>query len=359
MTEERQQYLTVQQAQHIDVMTLGDVLAKSGYFVDAKIAAQAIVKVLAGQEMGIGPIASMTGIHIIQGKPAVGANIMAAIVKASHKYDFRVRQLDDSGASIEFFERQTDKWESIGTSSFSKDDAIKAGTKNIDKFPRNMYFARAMSNGVKWFCPDIVTMPMYSPDELGANVDWETGDIIDPPALTINTVTGEIVNGEPEWQPEPVRPAAQAQQKAQAPATTAKPPTNGAQKMEPIAARMPAQLRAQLVAFVAQKPTTKAGQKQREVVVIAMKKLCGDDDAMRHGLLWDLCGAEHTEGLTAAQASWLENWMGATKENGWEPTTTAIDEARQLWAAITAAQAAAGQTAMPLDVPVAKPEPEY
>jgi hypothetical protein len=38
-----------------------------------------------------------------------------------------------------------------------------------------------MSNGVKWYCPDISNSPLYTPDELGATIDGETGDVIDFP----------------------------------------------------------------------------------------------------------------------------------------------------------------------------------
>ena len=41
-------------------------LYKSGYWPDAKSEAQAIVKVMAGAELGLPPFASMTGIHIVE-----------------------------------------------------------------------------------------------------------------------------------------------------------------------------------------------------------------------------------------------------------------------------------------------------
>lgn len=42
-------------------------------------------------------------------------------------------------------------------------------------------FARAMSNGVRWFCPDVFFgAAVYTPDELGAAVDAE-GNVIDLP----------------------------------------------------------------------------------------------------------------------------------------------------------------------------------
>lgn len=195
VTEEREQYNTAlaiaPQAGGMSLMELGDVLSKSGYFQDAKGAAQAIVKVLAGRELGIGPIASMTGIHIIQGRVSVGANIMAAKVRGSGRYDYRVRELTNDRCVIDFLERDADgKMAVIGVSEFTKEDAGKANTKNMNAFPRNMLFARTMSNGVKWYCPDISIAPLYTPDELGATVDYETGEVIDmAPATDKPTAT--------------------------------------------------------------------------------------------------------------------------------------------------------------------------
>jgi hypothetical protein len=71
---------------------LPKAFAESGMFTDVKSAAQAIVKIQAGQEIGIPPFASMTGIHIIQGKPTIGAGLIASRVKGSGKYDYRVNR---------------------------------------------------------------------------------------------------------------------------------------------------------------------------------------------------------------------------------------------------------------------------
>lgn len=169
----------------MDDMTLGQMLARSGYFQDARDAAQAIVKVLAGRELGLGPIASMTGIYVVKGRVTLSANLIAAAIKRSGRYNYRVRRMDDHGCEIEFFEGR----ESIGVSTFTVDDAKNASLLSGDnwkKFPRNMYFARAMSNGAKWFTPDVFAGPVYTPDELGAGVN-EEGEVIDtpsPPTIT-------------------------------------------------------------------------------------------------------------------------------------------------------------------------------
>lgn len=192
---------------------LGDILAKSGYFKDSQQAGQAIVKVLAGRELGFGPIASMTGINIIQGKIGIGANLIAAAVKRSGRYDYRVLTMTEKVCDIEFFENVNGKRESIGKSTFTAEDAAKAGTQNMGKFPRNMLFARAISNGVKWYTPDVTGGPVYTPEELGATVN-EDGEIIDArPApvvalgqiVTPGGVVSASVVSQPTPAPEPVK----------------------------------------------------------------------------------------------------------------------------------------------------------
>lgn len=155
-----------------DVLNVSKAMVASGYFTDSKSQSQAIVKILAGHEIGVGPFASMNGIHIIKGKPSFGSNLMASRVKASGKYNYRIVTMTESLYEIDFYELWNGKWEKIGTSSFSLADAKKIGTQNLDRMPRNMLFARAMSNGVRWFCPDIMNgSAVYTPEELGVEVD--------------------------------------------------------------------------------------------------------------------------------------------------------------------------------------------
>lgn len=146
-----------------EIQIMAKQFAESGMFTDAKQIGQAFVKIQAGQEIGIPPFAAMSGIHIIQGKPTLGAGLIASAVKGSGKYDYRVKELNDKICSIDFLQKD----EVLGNSTFTIEDAKKALTKNIDKFPKNMLFARAISNGVKWFCPDVFSGPVYVPEEMG------------------------------------------------------------------------------------------------------------------------------------------------------------------------------------------------
>jgi hypothetical protein len=165
-------------------MNLAKAFAESGMFADTKSAAQAIVKIQAGQEIGIPPFAAMTGIHIIQGKPTIGAGLIASRLKGSGKYDYRVIEGSEKVCSIDFYQGNT----KIGNSTFTIEDAKKALTKNIDKFPKNMLFARAISNGVKWYCPDVFSGPVYVPEEMQVVTTEEATHI------EVDTTIDEIIN---------------------------------------------------------------------------------------------------------------------------------------------------------------------
>ncbi len=162
---------------------LGQAFATSGYFVDARDAAQAIVKIQAGRELGFGPVASMCGVQIIKGKIGLSSGLMAAAIKrAKPRYDYKIIEHTDQACELVFFETAQEP----GRSRFTMEDAATAGLTKGDNwkgYPRNMLFARAMSNGAKWFCPDALNGCIaYTPDELGAIVDGATGEVIDVPA---------------------------------------------------------------------------------------------------------------------------------------------------------------------------------
>lgn len=162
-----------------ELYDVAKIFAASGLFNDVKSQAQAVVKIMAGRELGFGAFASMNGIHIISGKTAYSANLMAAAIKRhpSPRYDYRVIEHTETVCKIEF----TQDGEAVGVSEFTIQDAAKAQVTNNQtwkKYPKNMLFARALSNGARWYCPDVFGAAPYMPEEIGAQVD-EDGDPVD------------------------------------------------------------------------------------------------------------------------------------------------------------------------------------
>jgi len=148
-------------------------------FPDVTDGAKALVKILAGKEIGVTPFQAMTNIHIIQGKATMGANLMAAKVKGSGKYDYRVSELSSEKCSILFKQRDSladGGWADLGKFTYSLEDAKRAGLvksgSSWEKYPQNMLFARAISSGVRIYCPDVFNGNLvYVPEEMGAQVD--------------------------------------------------------------------------------------------------------------------------------------------------------------------------------------------
>jgi hypothetical protein len=149
-----------------DPIQLGEVLARSGYFQDARDAAKAAVKVMAGAELGFGPIASMRGVDIIKGEVSLSAGLTAALVRGSAEYDYEIKRWDDQGCTLVFTRHGEPLSPEI---TFDQKDAERArllGGDNYRKFPRSMYFARAMTMGARAHCPDLFGGSVYTPDEL-------------------------------------------------------------------------------------------------------------------------------------------------------------------------------------------------
>lgn len=160
-----------------DLQRIARMCAESGFFQDARQLAQACVKIAAGAEYGLPPVVSMTGINVIKGRVTLSANTMAAIMKRAG-YKLKVRFDGENRCVITV--RDPDG-EDLGESSFSMDDARRAGLggENWKKFPRNMLFARAVSNAARWFAPEVLT---------GAITPEELGEAEEPPAVEVAEV---------------------------------------------------------------------------------------------------------------------------------------------------------------------------
>ncbi len=168
------------------MQSMAKSMVDSGFFSDTKQVAQAMVKIQAGRELGLPPFASMSGIHIVQSKPVLGANLIATLVKNSGRYDYRIKTLDNRACVLEWYENG----KPVGEAGFTMDEANAAGLTNKPtwkSYASDMLFARAISRGARRFAPGIFGgAPVYTPDELGVDTD-EDGHVIQ----------GEVVNVTP------------------------------------------------------------------------------------------------------------------------------------------------------------------
>jgi len=145
---------------------LGNQLAQSGFFKDAQQGQQAFAKILFGRDLGLPATTALTAIHIVEGQPVLSAGLQATMVRQTPGYDYRVREHTAEVCEIAFLR----DGEEIGVERYTLDDAKQAGLagrKNWQRYPRNMLFARAMSNGVAFHCPEVTAgMRTYAEGEI-------------------------------------------------------------------------------------------------------------------------------------------------------------------------------------------------
>lgn len=182
----------------------GEVFFKSGMFADTSDMSQAMVKIMAGQELGLAPFAAMNGINIIKGRPSMSANLIASAVKKHPKYDYRVLVNSDVHCEIEWYEVIDGKREKVGKNAFTNEMAKNAGLHgdNWNKYPAAMLFARAISAGYKMYAPDVFMVSVYTEDEIISdgyipNAAPTVKAIAPAPVQRLDTIPGDQADDEP------------------------------------------------------------------------------------------------------------------------------------------------------------------
>lgn len=171
------------QLSYSEIEQVSRAFVASGMFGrDVDKISKAITKIMAGQELGLAPFASMRAVHVIEGNATLSANTMAGMVKSSGRYDYEVVKKEIDECVIDFYEIRKGKRVKLGTEKFDEAEAKAAqllNKQNWQKYPKAMMFARCISNGVRTYCPDVFSgMLVYTPDELNARVS-DSGDVID------------------------------------------------------------------------------------------------------------------------------------------------------------------------------------
>jgi hypothetical protein len=175
-----------------DLSRVSAMMAKSGFFDDAKSAHQAGVKIMAGMELGIPPVASVRGIDIIDGNTSLSSALVAALIKQHPHYDYKVVESTDERCEIAFYENGQKQ----GTASFSMEEANSvvawtdsdgehtlAEKDNWQNYPSDCLFARAISRGRRRFCPDVGLGRLYTAEEMNASGEPQVVDaeVVDDP----------------------------------------------------------------------------------------------------------------------------------------------------------------------------------
>jgi hypothetical protein len=148
-----------------------------------------------GAAIGIGTMAAITGVHVIEGKPSASAGLISALVRrAGHRLRQRIER-DAQGNPVGVCEIvRTDDPDFTYRSEWTFQRAVTAGLVEIrngkpyardkngkalpwEKYPEAMLKARATTECARDACEEVLFGLHYTPEELGAEVA-EDGTVI-------------------------------------------------------------------------------------------------------------------------------------------------------------------------------------
>ena len=157
------------------LVELAKLFISSGlYRRSCETISQAVTLMLLGMDYGLSPVAALSQINVISGKPTLSAGAQAALVKRGGKYTWRVSRIDDEVCELIFMQSSEDGWMELGPASFSFKEAQSAGLAKGHgwrNYRQDMLFARALSRGCR----------RYAADQFGGTV-YAEGEIEDSPA---------------------------------------------------------------------------------------------------------------------------------------------------------------------------------
>lgn len=157
-----------------------------------------------------------TGIHVIEGKPSMSAELMGALVRrAGH----RIRMSGDATKAAAEIVRTDDPGFTY-TATFTLENARQAGLLGKDvwkKYPAAMLLARAVSAVCRAGAADVLAGVSYVPEELGEQPDW----VEEAPVSRLQVVAPEESSASAPAAPEADSAPAVEQPSDQAPAEQA------------------------------------------------------------------------------------------------------------------------------------------
>lgn len=128
-----------------------------------------------GELLGLHPMAAITGIHVIEGRPSISAGLISALVRrAGHR--LRV-QGDGEKARCQIIRADDPSftYSAVWDMARAKQAGLLSRT-NWQRYPAAMLKARAVSECARDACQEVLLGMAYIPDELGADDDG--GEVI-------------------------------------------------------------------------------------------------------------------------------------------------------------------------------------
>ncbi len=122
--------------------------------------------ILAGQELGLKPMATLRSMDVIQGTPALRAHAMRGLLQ-SHGHEIELVESDDTHCVMRGRRKGSETWQYV-TWDLKRAQALGLTTKDQwRKQPRTMLIARATGEMARLIAADAIYAMPYVSEELG------------------------------------------------------------------------------------------------------------------------------------------------------------------------------------------------
>lgn len=192
---------------------IANSLAKTS-FVPASLRgkpADVTAAILAGQELGLQPMASLRSMDVIQGTPALRAHAMRGLVQ-SHGHEIELVESTDERCVMRGRRKGSDRWQTV---EWDLGRAGKLGLLSKDQWkkqPKTMLIARATGEICRLVAADVLYAMPYAAEELDG---YDSGPVAHSPQVTAAEITGQSAADPHVWQePEFAEPQATAAEPA-------------------------------------------------------------------------------------------------------------------------------------------------
>jgi hypothetical protein len=132
--------------------------------------------ILTGHELGIGAMQSLAKIHVIEGRPAMAAELMRAVI-LQHGHEFWIEETSNTRVTVGGMRAGSTRESRV---TWTLDDAKRAGLEsrqNWRKFPRAMLLARATAELARAMFADVLAGISYTVEELSDGEVIDDGDL--------------------------------------------------------------------------------------------------------------------------------------------------------------------------------------
>lgn len=160
----------------------------------------ATAAILYGAELGLNPIQSLQQIFVVQGKPAIYARTMVALLK-TRGYLIETVESTDTSVTVRGTDPQTGI---VEESTWTIERAKKAGytsNKKYDTDPQAMLYAKAATEVARKIAPDVLLGIAHSREELELDAPVRaTAERVKPKARGVDALEAALA---PAAEPEP------------------------------------------------------------------------------------------------------------------------------------------------------------